>query len=192
MSSEISTDAARDQGFKVWHVYLLLAMAGATAAVAMSPNTHPAALLLLSAAIIAAGFAGTALHHALAGFFGGAQAAPPSDRVRASLPHVDATWFAVGAQAPLNCGGGPRVLLAYLDDEQRRLALSLELPKRAGEPDRSGAALARGRSHPGAGLGAGGRRFLHRPDRRRRADLRPLGRARRGAQHLLADLDRRA
>lgn len=53
------------------------------------------------------------------------------DRVRASLPHVDATWFAVGAQAPLNCGGGPRVLLAYLDDEQRRLALSLDLPKRA-------------------------------------------------------------
>jgi DNA-binding IclR family transcriptional regulator len=53
------------------------------------------------------------------------------DRVRASLPHVDATWFAVGAQAPLNCGGGPRVLLAYLDDEQRRQALSIELPKRA-------------------------------------------------------------
>lgn len=53
------------------------------------------------------------------------------DRVRASLPHVDATWFAVGAQAPLNCGGGPRVLLAYLDEAQRRLALSLELPKRA-------------------------------------------------------------
>lgn len=53
------------------------------------------------------------------------------DRVRASLPHVDATWFAVGAQAPLNCGGGPRVLLAYLDDDQRRFALSLDLPKRA-------------------------------------------------------------
>ena len=53
------------------------------------------------------------------------------DRVRASLPHVDATWFAVGAQAPLNCGGGPRVLLAYLDDEQRRLALSIEMPRRA-------------------------------------------------------------
>jgi DNA-binding IclR family transcriptional regulator len=53
------------------------------------------------------------------------------DRVRASLPHVDATWFAVGAQAPLNCGGGPRVILAYLDEAQRRLALSLELPKRA-------------------------------------------------------------
>ncbi|RYE84091.1 MAG: AsnC family transcriptional regulator [Hyphomicrobiales bacterium] len=28
-------------------------------------------------------------------------------------------------------GGGPRVLLAYLDDDQRRLALSLDLPKRA-------------------------------------------------------------
>lgn len=53
------------------------------------------------------------------------------DRVRASLPHVDATWFAVGAQAPLNCGGGPRVILAYLDELQRRQALALEMPKRA-------------------------------------------------------------
>ncbi|WP_332694402.1 IclR family transcriptional regulator [Bosea sp. (in: a-proteobacteria)] len=53
------------------------------------------------------------------------------DRVRASLPHVDATWFAVGAQAPLNCGGGPRVILAHLDEAQRRQALALELPKRA-------------------------------------------------------------
>ena len=85
MSSEISTDAARDQGFKVWHVYLLLAMAAATAAVAMSPSTHPAALLLLSAAIIAAGFAATAVHHALIGFLGGAPPAPADDRVRASL-----------------------------------------------------------------------------------------------------------
>jgi hypothetical protein len=85
MSSEISTDAARDQGFKVWHVYLLLAMASATAAVAMSPSTHPAALLLLSAAIIAAGFAATAVHHALIGFLGGAPPPPTTDRVRASL-----------------------------------------------------------------------------------------------------------
>src|SRR5262245_65036248 len=85
MSSEISTDAARDQGFRVWHVYLLLAMAGATAAVALSPNTHPAALLMLSAAIIGAGFAGTAIHQALIGFLGGVPAAPPNDRVRASL-----------------------------------------------------------------------------------------------------------
>ena len=84
MSSEISTDA-RDQGFRVWHVYLLLAMAAATAAVAMSPSTHPAALLLLSAAIIAAGFAATAVHHAVIGFIGGAPPAPTDDRVRASL-----------------------------------------------------------------------------------------------------------
>ncbi|HEX5216045.1 MAG TPA: zinc ribbon domain-containing protein [Vicinamibacterales bacterium] len=84
MSSEISTDA-RDQGFRVWHVYLLLAMAAATAAVAMSPSTHPAALLLLSAAIIAAGFAATAVHHALIGFLGAAPPAPAGDRVRASL-----------------------------------------------------------------------------------------------------------
>lgn len=84
MSSEISTDA-REQGFRVWHVYLLLAMAAATAAVALSPSTHPAALLLISAAIIAAGFAATAVHHALIGFLGGAPPSPASERVRTSL-----------------------------------------------------------------------------------------------------------
>jgi hypothetical protein len=50
---------------------MLLAMLGATAAVWRSPDTHPAALLLLSAAIIAAGFVGLGVYYALAGFVSG-------------------------------------------------------------------------------------------------------------------------
>jgi hypothetical protein len=49
---------------------MLLAMLGATVAVWRSPDTHPAALLLLSAAVIAAGLVGLALYYALAGFAG--------------------------------------------------------------------------------------------------------------------------
>lgn len=60
-----------DSGFQPWHFFMLLAMLGATAAVWRSKNTHPAALLLLSAAVIAMGLAGLALYHALVGFLGG-------------------------------------------------------------------------------------------------------------------------
>jgi hypothetical protein len=47
---------------------MLLAMLGATVAVWRSPDTQPAALLLLSAAVIASGLVGLALYYALAGF----------------------------------------------------------------------------------------------------------------------------
>jgi len=76
MSSESSTRppaSTADTGFHARHFYLLLAMAGATWAVIASPHTHPAALVLLSAAILAAGFASAALHDALIGFFTGRQ-----------------------------------------------------------------------------------------------------------------------
>lgn len=72
MSSGSSTEpgrASREVGLEPWHFYLLLAMAGATWAVIASPHTHPAALVLLSASIVAAGLAGAALHYALRGFF---------------------------------------------------------------------------------------------------------------------------
>ena len=49
------------------------------------------------------------------------------DRVRAAIPDVDATWFTVGARAPMNCGGGPRVLFAFLDNENRAKALEQPL-----------------------------------------------------------------
>ena len=74
MSSGSSTERGatrRDSSFQPWHFYILLSLAGATWAVIVSRNTHPAALILLSASILAAGMVGAALHSALAGFFGG-------------------------------------------------------------------------------------------------------------------------
>jgi hypothetical protein len=75
MSSATSTEAAAmpraGAGLQAWHVYLLASLAGATAAVIVSRHTSPPALILLSAAILAAGAVATALHYALVGFFGG-------------------------------------------------------------------------------------------------------------------------
>jgi len=88
MSSGTSTDAApRDASFRVWHFYLLLSMCGATAAVVLSRQTHPIALLLLSAASLAAGGAAYALHNAIAGFSSGewADAAPIAESDRQVL-----------------------------------------------------------------------------------------------------------
>jgi DNA-binding IclR family transcriptional regulator len=52
------------------------------------------------------------------------------DRVRAPMLQIDAAWFAVGALAPLNCGAGPRIVLAHVSDEEREQGLSRELPQR--------------------------------------------------------------
>ena len=74
MSSESSTERRgtdRESGFQLWHVYLILSMSGAIWAVIVSRHTHPAALLLISAAVVAAGLVGLALNYALAGFLGG-------------------------------------------------------------------------------------------------------------------------
>jgi len=62
-------------------------MAAATWAVLVSPHTHPAALALLSAAIIATGVVGAALHNAVAGFFGVStfESTPASARTREAL-----------------------------------------------------------------------------------------------------------
>jgi hypothetical protein len=69
-----------------WQIYVVMSMIAATVAVMMSRHTHPAALLLLSGAVIAAGLAALTLHRALSGFFGrGAAAAPPSARTREVL-----------------------------------------------------------------------------------------------------------
>lgn len=64
MSSETSTESAP---FTAGHFYVLLSMVAATAAVVMARNTHPAALLLLSAAALASGYTAYALHQALVG-----------------------------------------------------------------------------------------------------------------------------
>lgn len=78
-----------DTTFQPRHLYLLLAMIAATVAVVLSPHTHPVALVLLSAAILASGFAGAALHHALVGFFTGGRRsrAPLPSHARTALEH---------------------------------------------------------------------------------------------------------
>jgi hypothetical protein len=63
------SDSARS-AFQPWHLFVLLAMAAATVAVVMARDTHPAALLLLSAAVISSGLVAWALFNALAGFLG--------------------------------------------------------------------------------------------------------------------------
>jgi hypothetical protein len=90
MSSATSTSTShsgRATGFRPRHLYLLLALAGATWAVLVSDHTHPAALLLLSAAVLAAGAVGAAMHEALMGFFGTSEARPAvlSRRTRETL-----------------------------------------------------------------------------------------------------------
>lgn len=73
MSSKTSTSSpsAPDvSGFHAWHFYLLLGMAGATVAVWRARDTQPAALLLLSAGVIAAGLVAIAVHYAVLGFMG--------------------------------------------------------------------------------------------------------------------------
>jgi hypothetical protein len=62
MSSETSTEPAP---FTVGHFYVLLSMVAATAAVVTARNTHPAALLLISAATLATGYTAYAIHMAV-------------------------------------------------------------------------------------------------------------------------------
>ena len=69
MSSEISTEGPAP--FTAGHFYVLLSMIGATVAVVVARNTHPAALLLISAAVLASGYTAYALHRALAGLWSG-------------------------------------------------------------------------------------------------------------------------
>ena len=57
MSSETSTRPSQ--------VFILLSMAAATVAVMMTGQTHPVALLLLSAGVLACGLAAYFLHGAL-------------------------------------------------------------------------------------------------------------------------------
>jgi hypothetical protein len=76
MSSRTSTSSPAppaDTGFRAWHLYALLSMVAATAAVIVSRQTHPVALLVLSGAVMAAGLVGLMIHHALTGFAGGAE-----------------------------------------------------------------------------------------------------------------------
>ncbi len=70
MSSETSTEGPAP--FTAGHFYVLLSMIGATVAVVMARHTHPAALLLISAAVLASGYTAYAVHRALASLWSGA------------------------------------------------------------------------------------------------------------------------
>jgi DNA-binding IclR family transcriptional regulator len=63
------------------------------------------------------------------------------DRVRAPLFHIDATWFTVGARAALNCGAGPRIVLAYITSDEREQSLARDLPQRTALSETSPAKL---------------------------------------------------
>jgi hypothetical protein len=79
-NSATSTDAPRPagaSGFQAWHFFMLLAMVAATAVVMVAKDTHPAALLLLSAAVVSAGFVGLAISRAITGFFRGGEEPEP-------------------------------------------------------------------------------------------------------------------
>jgi hypothetical protein len=87
MSSGTSTEREpADTGFRAFHLFVLLSMVAATVGVILSRQTQPAALLLVSAAIIAAGLVGFTLYQAIAGFFGDERVRPPlADRAREIL-----------------------------------------------------------------------------------------------------------
>lgn len=72
-----SENTGRPTGFQAWHFFVLLSMVGATAAVMLARETHPAALLLLSAAVICAGLVGLTVSRAVAGFLNRGYDGPP-------------------------------------------------------------------------------------------------------------------
>lgn len=65
-------------GFNAWQFFALASLMGATVVVMLSPpGTHPVALLLISAAVMAAGLLGIAVTRAVSGFFiAGVEALP--------------------------------------------------------------------------------------------------------------------
>ena len=66
--SAAAKPADAQSGFRPWHFFILISMAGATVAVMLSVHTHPVALLLLSASVVCAGVVGLTLHRAINGF----------------------------------------------------------------------------------------------------------------------------
>src|SRR5262245_11363988 len=69
MNSATSKTEGDQAPLAIWQIYALLGMLAAAAAVWVSRNTHPVALILLSAASIAAGVIALTVHRAVAAFF---------------------------------------------------------------------------------------------------------------------------
>ncbi len=88
LAREFSTDRdpSPSDAFQPWHVYALLGMVAAAAAVWSARNTHPLALVLLSASALAAGVVALAIHRAVAAFLGrGGDITPLGERQREVL-----------------------------------------------------------------------------------------------------------
>jgi hypothetical protein len=89
-NSATSTKAGRPaggSGFHAWQFFILASLVGATVVVVVSPpGTHPIALIMISAAVIAAGLVGLAISRAVTGFFSsGEEALPVSGQTREAL-----------------------------------------------------------------------------------------------------------
>ena len=150
MSSGTSTErepARQDSTFEVWHFYVLLAMVAATAGVVLSSHTHPAALLLLSGAVIAAGFVGLAMHHAMTGFVAGDELRTPlRDADREVLEREKALTLRSIKELEFDRAMGKVSDRDFAEVESKlrahALAVMEELDRMAAEPDPAPAASA--------------------------------------------------
>lgn len=80
--------ARGSQPASLWQLYALLGMIAAAAAVWTSRSTHPAALILISAATLSAAFVALMLHRAVAALLGRlGDVAPLAERKREILEH---------------------------------------------------------------------------------------------------------
>lgn len=156
MNSATSTEPQRtaDSGFQPWQFYLLLAMIAATIGVVLSRHTEPAALLLLSAAVLAIGLVGAALHRAVAGFMGQTESAaqPLGERARDRLVREKGLVLRSIKELEFDHAMGKVSEQDFADISgrlrARALALIEELDRAGGPPDATAppAAAARKRS----------------------------------------------
>jgi hypothetical protein len=153
-SSETSTErpaAKEPAAFQPWQFYILLAMIGATVAVVLARQTHPVALLLLSAAVVGAGLVGVAFHRSLMAFFGlGLPPTARGDHARALLERekalvlrsikeleFDRKMGKVSEADFDDLGGRLRArALALMQDIERAAAGDVEAPVTRGRADR--------------------------------------------------------
>jgi hypothetical protein len=85
LAGELASDRAPAPS-SLWQIYLLLGILAAAVAVWVTSHTQPAALILLSAAVLAAGFVALAVHRAAAALLGrGGDIVPVPPRRREML-----------------------------------------------------------------------------------------------------------
>jgi hypothetical protein len=156
-STERGAAAAGDAGRpdrSAWQFYLLISMAAATVAVVMSRNTHPAALLLISAAVLASGLVALALHRAILGFFSGAEGrrTPLSTRTRETLLGEKALVLRALKELEFDRGMGKVSEPDFQKIQQRLRARALVLMQELERaPEAADAPARRGAPAPAAG-----------------------------------------